>query len=141
MLIIYREGSPSRERAVRITHNKHTWWVNPEGQIHHLTGVPLIRDHCILSFAAGLLAAGHEVFMVNRFLGRRETYGYFRPNSSPVVPVFYFVGLAWGRGEWDRLKGSLMMYVRPERRLEVLEHTARYYFDHPYGSTLDLQLP
>ena len=150
MITIHREGMCNMERAVRITGNKgHSYYINPVSEVFHATGASLGRTGCIISFAEGLVAAGHKVWMDRRFLDRPISSGPFISEYPPIA-AFFLVGLAWGKETWPSLKASLKI-IDPAFRFRVFEYTAFHYgrmprnlsggLPRPYADKILLQIP
>ncbi len=136
MLIIRREGDPRAERAVRVTQseNGRFWWVNPRSQIVRATGCNVTRMGCIVSFAAGLKAAGHRVMIDDRRDGRHPHKYEFVFATHSNIMLYWLVGFAWGQRNWEELVRALQRDVKMEKWYAVLEATASFYMTHPYQS-------
>ncbi|MFA6161274.1 MAG: hypothetical protein WCT54_01345 [Patescibacteria group bacterium] len=141
MLVIHREGLAQYEYSIRISDEAchGSYMVNPSAEVHRATGIHVNRGRSILSFADGLLADGREVVMDWRFNGSRPKIFKYRNEGSTVL-IYFLFGLAWSKGEWERLLTSIKMYIKPEMRLGVLECTAQFYFEQSPSRLIDKQL-
>lgn len=143
VLIIHRQGRGNYEYAVRITDGqRRQWYVDPVHEVRLATDASLFRHDCIMSFADGLIMAGHQVMFDDRRRDRLPTI-FEHHRRLTTIPVFFFVGLAWGNDAWNSLKESLRKYITVSERFRVLEHTALYYFNRPgcRSDNISLQLP
>lgn len=138
MLVIHRSSYASRryENAVQITdHRGYSWRVDPGNESYRATGgIVLNRQGCIVSFADGLVSAGHEVLISTP--GRFSTPMIERHrNSHPTILVFFIIGLAWGRGQWDEMRTSLCRSVSDRMlRFRIMEHTGSHYLRQYFGA-------
>ena len=131
---IIRAGNLNCERAVRVLQgNRSLGFVNPTTLVRMATGEYINRRSCIVSFADGLTAAGHDVFMHYMTLSGQYVPVRYMRGDSQVVCVYFLCGLAWVKGEWYSLAQNLVLYVRPEMRLRVLESTAQRYFNDSFS--------
>lgn len=125
MLIIHRVGKPHVETAVRITDGRGgQWWIDPQNELLQATAVLYRRDHSIVHFADGLISAGHDVLFDFRFEGKTHEIIHHQGLSLTALE-YHFLGLAWGKNDWGRLKNALQ-HVSRSRRKHVLEQTARH---------------
>jgi hypothetical protein len=91
------------------------------------TGNIEYRFSAILSFADGLVAAGHEVYML--YTGNSAYPSGFHQLRRETIGIYFLVGYAWGRNEWDKLLSEMALIVPSERFIvftkvvnRVLEH-------------------
>ncbi|MDF1497283.1 MAG: hypothetical protein P1P90_04440 [Patescibacteria group bacterium] len=126
--ILRREGNPRVERAVRVIRHRDgkSWWINPVSLVFYATGVSLRRDYCILSFAAGLRDAGHEVVIDDSRHGHVCKYPFAQ--TGPVVTIFWLVGYAWGLGLWTCFTDKLRNSVQHNQIFTAMEATAEFTF-------------
>ncbi len=129
-ILIHRGTNIAYERDVEVFTDGKRYRVDPEHEVSSAVGIRMSREGCIVSMAEGFVSNGHIV-LVSSANSRIAPITFQRAHYRPKL-VFYLFGLAWIRGEWSRLRTSLE-YIRPELRLRVLEYTAQYYIDRPYG--------
>jgi hypothetical protein len=122
--------------------NGNQYFVDPAQELSDATDCGWARYNCIVSFADGLVSSGHRVYIDCKFKGCRRYTTLHRP-SSFTTPMYFLIGLAWGRGEWRRLMQRLQTYVREEYRLMVLQETASHYLRKSplYGDEITLRMP
>ena len=136
--IIYRQGLPQLERAIRIKcgkGNNHPW-INPHRQVVEVIGDSLIsRSFCIINFADGLLDGGHLVVIDKRFWYQRPRKVEHTRSFLLRSPAYYLFGRAWSTGQWKRLVSSLnqcsVLVDTPQKRLKILNDTGLHYFQRP----------
>lgn len=136
MFIIRRQGWLAYERAVAVyacQRNPTPHWLNPVTEVEKATGFRLSRGNCVVSFADGLVVAGHEVLIEYRStfdrqgMTQRADATVRHTLRSLTTDAYFLLGFAWGKKAWPALVESLQKYVVPAKRLDVFLHTARYY--------------
>jgi hypothetical protein len=137
---IVRQRKLRKERGVVILRNGFYYgFIDPQVEVQKATGVLLDRHACIVSMAEGLRRAGNRVFMQ---YSQYPRYGAEPFVGAPSVPEYFLVGLAFARGEWQRISDSLHRHVLPGSRHTVFEATAKYYWYHDTAfSPLTLRVP
>lgn len=140
-IVIHREGNPWLEKAVRVTQGNTTFWINTRTQIGlALDGLNANRQNRIVSFADGLVDAGHLVFVNDNRVGKGPRFYQHRKAPSSTL-IYYLYGRAWGSGQWNALVHQLQTTIVQSQRLAVFESTAKYYFHRPWEKEIRLQLP
>lgn len=137
MLILNRLGDPSFNSSVFITDgSSRSWLVDPNRELLEATGYLFARRRGIASFAVGLRAAGHYPVTVRPPVADNNWSN--TPNEYPrqvllryksdQVPVYFLVGLAWGQGDWDRLKASFQKIAPQDRKGALVRMAQRYHW-------------
>lgn len=138
-IVIYRHCVPvARERDMQVFCDDKRYLVDPAQMVEKAVGRNMSREGCIISMADGFRSANYLVVIqyANRH-PQRYNGSYFATKL-----VYFLFGLAWIRGEWPALERQLLSYVLPDRRLQVLEHTASHYHGHPpYYPGMQIQIP
>lgn len=128
---IFRETVPYRERTVRLEWgNGKKMTVDPQHAVFCATGTMYDRQRCIVSFAAGLVRAGHQVLIYKKPIMWEWEAGwrqFYMPHL--VGTVYHLYGHAFGAGQWDSLVRSLHTKIARPYWQEVYEETAQRCFD------------
>lgn len=140
---IHRDTPPGLETSVEIRQGANRWRIDPQQEVKRACDVRISPQGRVVSFADGLRDSGLEVWIcyVHPHWGRRVGVYRHVANANPTVLLYHLVGYAWGRGQWGSMVASLRRTIMPEKRFQVLEATAVYYFNHRYDSALRLQIP
>jgi len=106
--IIVRTGNRHTERAVSVfeqypSGRTRLFWINPADAVHRVTRRHHGRYGCIIEFAHGLAAAGHEVIICDRRDGAailvKKIYCH-RAYPYQAFNIYFVFGLLWGLGKW-----------------------------------------
>lgn len=144
-MIVIRRGKNLRyESAVDVFQADHGHWtIDPAQEMFDATKLHISRYNCIISFSAGISAAGHPVFIEKNRRGLGDVLERFEQRGRTITFCYFLLGLAWVRNEWDAIKRMLAKVSRdPAFRLSILEETGKYYLEHPfYNDPIRLQIP
>ena len=143
LLTIHRVGNPWLERAIRVTQGSREWWINPQTQVQRICGVHYRPSNHgrIMSFAEGLVDAGHTVSIDDRRQGKPpRTFLVERGQSSLNVHCYLF-GRAWGSNQWESLKTTMENLIYQSGWEQVFNFTAQYYYHHQWEKEIHLHIP
>jgi len=152
-MLIHRTQHPFGEQCVVLEWGTNRLTVDPVGAVRDLTGLHhLPRDWSVVSMAEGLHRAGHDIQYVYgpAWKWKRGV----RPHRTPehVTYIYWLYGFALGTGQWEQFVQAVRRFVQfpkkrngrdlllheqlllaaRKRRFEVLEHTARLYYEKPW---------
>lgn len=142
-IIIHRVGHPAAEQGVRVTQGlDKVFWINPKTEVERALGeMNLPREGKVVAFAQGLVAAGHQVFMLDRRQCEKLPPYLFKAEPTCINVFYYLYGRAWGSGQWNRMIQQLHTFIVQSQWYSVYSTTAHYSFTHPWEQEIRLQLP
>ena len=108
-MIVIRRGKNLRyESAVDVFQADHGHWtIDPAQEMFDATKLHISRYNCIISFSAGISAAGHPVFIEKNRRGLGDVLERFEQRGRTITFCYFLLGLAWVRNEWDAIKRML----------------------------------
>lgn len=130
-IVVVRRGWQNTERSIQLVcATGGVCWVDPAREVSQAIGLSVERYSCMVSFCDGLAASGKYLVVSENFFGQKARQ-YTHLNRllreelrDCVKPMFFLLGLAWGRKKWLPLKRTLSLIPLPRRRLEIFSQTA-----------------
>jgi len=143
--VILRRKSTSEGRAIEmiIDHGVGSILINPQMEVYRAIGRHLSGAYSVNSFALGVNAAGVDVFIDNKPLDQlKEGFCGFHNPKYHLSVLYYFVGVAFAKGDWFKLRDSIQK-LNKNHRLRVLTQIAQYYYsnDDAARNDKDILLP